>query len=72
MPDAPVSIAEDISKRTSTDIGLTWSEGISNGGLAVIDFRISQRTPSSSYSIIATGIVLTSYTATGLTLGTSY
>ena len=43
IPDAPINIAEDTSLRTKTDIGFIWSEGASNGGLAVIDFRISQR-----------------------------
>ena len=53
VPDAPVSIAEDFSERTSTDIGLTWSEGTSNGGLSVIDFRISRRENGGSYYVIA-------------------
>ena len=35
IPDAPVNIAEDTSLRTKSNIGLTWSEGVSNGGLTV-------------------------------------
>ena len=72
IPDAPISIAEDVSLRTSTDIGLTWSDGVSNGGLTVEDYRISQRVQGGSYSIIATSIATKAYTATGLTLGTTY
>ena len=51
---------------------MTWSEGAFNGGLSVIDFRISQRIQGGSYGIIATGITSAAYTATGLTLGTTY
>ena len=43
LPDAPRNIAEDSTKNTNTDLGLTWSEGASNGGLQVLDYKISQR-----------------------------
>ena len=61
-----------MSQRTSTDIGLTWSEGASNGGLTVIDYRISKRVEGGSYLMIASGIIPTSYTATGLSIGLTY
>lgn len=32
VPDAPVSVAEDTSYRTSTTLGLVWSDGAHNGG----------------------------------------
>ena len=35
IPDAPINIAEDVSLRISTAIGLTWSDGVSDGGLPV-------------------------------------
>jgi hypothetical protein len=72
VPDSPTSVAENQAQRSSSTIGLTWSDGASNGGLAVIDYRINQRVQGGSYSVIATGISTQSYTATGLTLGTTY
>jgi hypothetical protein len=72
VPDAPISVAEYQAQRSSSTIGLTWSDGSSNGGLAVIDYRINQRVQGGSYSVIASGISTQSYTATGLTLGTIY
>lgn len=72
VPDAPVSIAEDVSERTRNDLKLTWSEGTSNGGLSVMDFRISQRFQGDSYQVIASGISQTSYTIRGLYLGAIY
>jgi hypothetical protein len=72
VPDAPLNLAEDTSVRTSTTNGLTWSTGVLDGGQAVSDYRINQRVQGGSYSVIATGVTLTSYTVTGLTLGTTY
>jgi len=56
VPDAPVSLTEDNSVRTSTDNGLTWSAGAHDGGLTVIDYRINQREQGGSYSVIASGV----------------
>lgn len=40
VPDAPLSLTEDNSVRSSTDNGLTWSPGAHDGGYAVINYRI--------------------------------
>ena len=40
-PDAPISLSENTSERSATTLGLTWTEGSSNGGSAIIDYRIS-------------------------------
>jgi hypothetical protein len=65
-------LSEDISQRTSTTDGLTWEDGVNNGGVAIIDYQISMREQGGDYSTIATGITAKSYTATGLVLGTTY
>lgn len=72
MPDAPINLAEDLAQRSATSIHLTWSEGAHNGGLSVIDYRINQRIQGGSYSVVATGVTPTSYTALSLALGTTY
>ena len=41
IPDAPINIAEDVSLRSSINIGLTWSDGASDGGLPIEDYRIN-------------------------------
>lgn len=41
VPDAPINLAEDITHRTVTTIGLTWTAGASNGGSEILDYRIS-------------------------------
>jgi predicted phage tail protein len=65
-------LAEEISQRTSSTDGLTWSNGINNGGVPIIDYRINMREQGGSYSVIATGITSQSYTVIGLVLGTTY
>ncbi len=40
-PDAPVHLAENLSQKSESTIGLTWSNGASNGGAAVLDYSVS-------------------------------
>lgn len=40
VPDIPVSLAEDTSVRTTSATGLTWSDGVNNGGVPIIDYRV--------------------------------
>lgn len=73
VPVQPISLAEDISVRTATKDGLTWSDGGDNGGSPVIDYRVNRRvSPDGVYSVIGVSITTQSYTATGLTLGVTY
>ena len=71
-PDDPTSLAEDATKRTATSLGLTWTQGASNGGAVVIDYRVSISSNSGSYQVLASGVTSTSYTATSLNSGTTY
>jgi hypothetical protein len=40
VPDAPVNVLENISERTSTTIGLTWEDGLNNGGVLISDYQV--------------------------------
>ena len=40
IPDAPINFLNVPSITASSQIGLSWSDGISNGGTQVIDFTI--------------------------------
>jgi hypothetical protein len=70
-PDAPVSLAEDTSKRDPTTLGLTWSEGAANGGAAVTEYRISKAVQGGTFSVLAS-TANTHYDVTSLTSGTTY
>lgn len=67
-PYAPLDLAETVSARTASSITFTWSEGLKNGGSAVVDYRIS----NGNSEVLASNIVEKTYTATGLTFGVTY
>lgn len=57
VPDAPLNVAENNLVRTSTENGLTWSDGLLDGGAEVIDYRIKMQVlGSGSYSTIALAV----------------
>jgi hypothetical protein len=58
--------------RTSSTNGLAWTEGVNNGGTAVIDYQINMKEEGGSYTSITFGITSHSFTVTGLVLGTTY
>jgi hypothetical protein len=72
VPDSLINLAEDISQRTGTTDGLIWDDGLNNGGVPIIDYRINMRVQGGTYSEIASSVTTKSYTATGLVLGTTY
>jgi uncharacterized membrane-anchored protein YitT (DUF2179 family) len=41
LPDAPTLLAVNTTVTTATSIGITWSDGSSNGGTPIIDYTIS-------------------------------
>lgn len=41
VPDAPVSLTNNGLITNKSVIGFTWSDGSSNGGTDVIDYRVS-------------------------------
>lgn len=72
-PDAPISLSEDVTLRTATQIGLAWSDGANNGGTQIHDYSISQREQGQTDFIqIASLVTEKTYTAIELTLGTTY
>lgn len=40
VPDAPIDLTDDKPNTLATQITFTWSDGVSDGGAAVIDYRI--------------------------------
>jgi len=72
VPDAPVSLTEDVSLRSSTTLGFTWADGAHDGGLAVESYRVQQREVGGAFSIVAPALTSKTYTAQSLALGTSY
>lgn len=73
IPDVPVNLQEDISVRSASTDGLTWGDGVNNGGVPILDYKINQRVlGTTTYNMVGEFIATQSYTVTGLTLGVSY
>jgi hypothetical protein len=58
---------------SSTQIGLNWDEALVNGGTVVIDYQLSlYDSGTTTWNVLKSSIVTTSYTMMGLIAGTTY
>lgn len=72
-PDAPITLAEDYSKRTATSVMLTWFEGPDNGGNTVIDYQIMyDNTTTTDFLLFESNILQTNFDCMYLTSGETY
>lgn len=71
-PDAPYSLSRNDATTIAGTIGLTWVQGLSNGGSPVLDYSIIFDQAKGVYISLATGVTLTSFVKTGLTVGQTY
>ena len=62
VPDAPLNLQNDKSTTSKSVIRFTWSDGSSDGGTAIIDYRISYDQSTNNYVVLATGVTSRSYT----------
>ena len=54
-PDAPLNIADNTDITNDMQVGLTWSDGASNGDTLVIDYQVQYKL-NDVWTTIATGI----------------
>ena len=75
MPDPPIDLINDDLTTSDTVIRFTWSEGVNNGGTAVIDYAVyfDQGLGTNSFVLLASGVTEKAYVTTvALTSGTFY
>jgi hypothetical protein len=72
LPDAPVDLLNNEAQTSGTQISLTWMEGDSNGGTAFLDYTVTSASDGVTFVERQVGIVGTSVTLTGFTLGVTY
>jgi len=72
IPTQPLSVVNDPVVTAAGVIGITWSPPSSNGGSPVIDYQVSYKTGTAQFSVLATGITTTSYTASSLAVNVIY
>jgi hypothetical protein len=72
-PDAPINLANVAVITTAYQIGLTWADGIYDGGSPVLDYRVNYKTQDdSSFTVYQDSLLATDLTVTGLTPGVYY
>jgi hypothetical protein len=67
-PGAPTGLSATAG---NAQVGLTWTAAASNGGSAVSSYNVYEGTTSGGETLTASATT-TSYTATGLTDGTTF
>lgn len=71
-PDAPLNLQNVASVTSGTQVGLSWTIGVKDGGSPVIDYTVSYAIGSGQYNVYQQGITTTTFTVVGLTAGTTY
>jgi hypothetical protein len=71
-PDAPTNLARNHGTTTRTQLGLTWTDGASNGGQPILDYRVSFDQGNGNWVVLQDGVTSQSLEATGATPGTTY
>jgi hypothetical protein len=56
VPDAPYQVRDNAAVTSSTQVGLTWIDGISNGGRPVIDYTLSYDQSTGTWIELESGI----------------
>ena len=73
IPDAPISLENDLSVTSDSIIRLTWQEGASNGDSPVLDYKISYDQSTGNFIQLADGVADLFYqTTVSLTKGQTY
>lgn len=73
LPGTPGTLSLAAGSTPSTAINLSWSAPGSNNGSAITGYKIQYKTTGSWSNVVAdTGSTSTTYSATGLTAGTTY
>jgi len=68
-PTAPTGLSATAG---NGQINLSWSAPSDNGGAAIVSYSVEYTPSGGSATVINTGFVNTSYTLTGLSVGTTY
>jgi hypothetical protein len=72
-PDTPVSIQEHVAARSASTIGLEFSDGASNGGAPILDYRVTYTTDSQFDSTTHVEVAASSpWVAENLYVGSTY
>jgi len=71
IPNSPTNLANNAVITAASVIGLTWTADY-DGGSPILDYKVYFDQGTSTWTPFAFGVTETSFTATGLTSGTTY
>ena len=55
IPDPPINLVEDLSKRSYSSLGIQWEPAPFTGGTSIIDYRVHMSTAGAAFiSLITT------------------
>jgi len=73
VPSSPVGLADNPSITNAQRIGITWNDGLNNGGSPIISYRVTYDQSTGTWTTLATGVLVRTYTTTvTLTPGAFY
>jgi hypothetical protein len=73
VPDAPLFLENQPDVTSATQVGLTWVDGLNDGGKPVLDYTIEHDQASGSWTTLEAGILTNTYVSTAaLTSGATY
>ena len=71
-PDAPVDLTRDEAKTSLTVLAFSWSDGASNGGQPILDYRVSFDQGISSWKVLSSSVTTKKVEIGGATPGKTY
>lgn len=73
VPDAPLQFKDNPLVTSETVVGLTWTDGVSNGGKPIEDYTVSYDQSTGNWIELESGILTQSYSSTAtLISGANY
>lgn len=72
VPDSPRNVANNPAVTSTNKIGIVFDAGFSDGGLPVLDYRISWDQGTGQWVVRQEGLSTLSYTAASVQMGTVY
>lgn len=71
-PDAPANLLRDEAVTTRTVLGFSWSDGASDGGQSIIDYRVSYDQGKNVWTVLQESVLTQKMTVSGATSGKTY
>ena len=73
VPDAPISLLNDLTVTNDSRVGFTWENGQNIGGTPIIDYSVHYDQSTGDFILLQSGVTTEFYMTTiALTKGSTY